>query len=177
MIKVDHQNCGFDSFFTRFPKSDAVLKKARQRLYILQFKHVPAYRLEHFRRPQRRERKLHANMYAWFCHVFLTVFGRRKQKTDYVSRNLIVLLRWGPVNAIQTNAFSWTSPQKLIPTNVSVMFVCISISIPFSFHFHGHSDEKRFLFMSLLALYIHRLSMYKQHYYFFSSSTAAQSER
>ena len=93
MIKVDHQNCGFDSFFTRFPKSHAVLKKARQRLYILQFKRVPAYRLERFRRPQRRERKLHANMYAWFCHAFLTVFGRRKQQTNDVSRNLIVFLR------------------------------------------------------------------------------------
>ena len=144
MIKLDHQNCGFDSFFTRVPKSDAVLKKARQRLYILQFKHVPAYRLEHFRRPQRRERKLHSNMYAWFCHICLTVFGRRKPKTEYVSRNLIVLLCWCPVNAIQTNAFSWTPAQKLIPTNVSVMFVCISISIPLSFHFHDHSDETRF---------------------------------
>ena len=93
MMMVDHENFGFDSFFTPFPKSDAVLKKARQRLYILQFKYVPTYRLEHFRRPQRRERKLHANMYAWFCHAFLPVFGRRKQKTDNVSRNLIVLLR------------------------------------------------------------------------------------
>ena len=144
MIKVDHQNCGFDSFFTRFPESDAVLKKARQRLYILQFKHVPAYRLEHFRRPQRRERKLHSNMYAWFCHIFLTVFGRRKPKTEYVSRNLIVLLCWCPVNAIQTNAFSWTPAQKLIPTNVSVTFVCISISIPFYFIFMATAMKNGF---------------------------------
>ena len=158
MMMVDHENFGFDSFFTPFPKSDAVLKKARQRLYILQFKYVPTYRLEHFRRPQRRERKLHANMYAWFCHAFLFVFGRRKQKTDNVSRNLIVLLRWGPVNAIQTNAFPWTPPQKLIPTHVSVLFVCISISIPLSFIFMAIAMKS--VFVHELASLVHTSPTY-----------------
>ena len=144
----------FRCVFTRFPKSDAVLKKARQRLYILQFKHVPAYRLEHFRRPQRRERKLHANMYAWFCHVCLTVLNRRKPKTDYVSRNLIVLLRWGAVNAIRTIAFPWTPSQKLIHTHVS----CFGALLVCSSHFHGHSDETRFFHE--LASFVHTSPKY-----------------
>ena len=138
MIKVEHQNCVFDLLFTHYLKSDVVFKKARQSLYIPKFKYVPVYGLEHFHRPQRRKRKRQANMYSWFSHCFFFVFDGCKQKTHNVSRNLIVLLCSGAGNAIQTHAFPWTAPQKIIHTHVFCvwpLFVCIS-------YFRGHSDEK-----------------------------------
>ena len=137
MSKVDHQNCGFDSLFTHYLKSGVVFKKARQSLYIPKFKYVPAYGLEHFHRPQWRKRKRHANMYSWFCHCLFIIFDRSEQKTHHVSSILFVLLRWGAGNAIQTHAFPWTAPQKIIdPRSLCVgsLFVCIS-------YFSGYTDE------------------------------------
>ena len=137
MIRVDHQNCGFDLFFTPYFKSDVVFKKARQSLYIPTLKYVQAYGLDQFHCPQRRERKRLANMYSWFCHVFLLVFDGSKQQMDNVSRNLIVLLRWGAVNAIHKNAFLWTAPQKIIHTR-KLCFGSLFVYISF---FRGYTDE------------------------------------
>ena len=152
MIKVDHQNCSFDSILTPWLKSVVVFKKAWQSLYISTLKYVLAPSLEHFYRSQRRKRKLHANMYSWFCHAFLTAFVWCEQKTQNVSRNLMVLLSWSVDNAIQKSAFPWTAPQKLIHKHVlwfGSLFACVP-------RFRGYSDEKC-LFHELASL-VHKPS-------------------
>ena len=147
MIKVDDENNCLEWFFTHFLRSGVAFKKARQSLYIPTLKYVQAYRLEHFHRPQRRERKRHTSLYSWFCHVFLTVFGGSKQKIDNVSRNLIVLLRWGAENAIQKTRFHRHRHRNsyilTFPCLVTLL-VCISI----------------FMVMAMKSVYFHELASF-----------------
>ena len=70
---------------------------------------------------------------------FLTIFHGSEQKKHNVSRSLIVMLRWGAVKAIHTNAFPWTPPQKIVHTKVLMLWNTSRWYFPF----HGHSDGKR----------------------------------
>ena len=125
-------------------------KKARQSLRIRTLKYVPARGLEHFHRPQRRNRERHASLYSWCRHVFLIIFDGSEPETHNVSRSLIVLLRWGAVKAIHTNAFPWTPAQKIVQTRVFMLWNTSRRYFPF----RGHSDGKRVFHE--LASFVHK---------------------